>query len=65
MEFKYQMHTHTAPCSKCAVMTPQELIDGLVAGGFKGCVLTNHFYKGNSGIDRSLPWNDFVAEYAV
>lgn len=57
------MHIHTTPCSACAPMTPQELIDSLVAGGYKGCVLTNHFFKGNSGIDRNLPWNEFVAEY--
>ncbi len=57
------MHTHTAPCSKCATMTPQELIDSLVASGYNGCVLTNHFIKGNSGIDRNLPWNEFVAQY--
>ncbi len=61
--YKYQMHTHTAPCSKCAAMTPDELAESLVDGGYNGCVLTNHFFKGNSGIDRNLPWNDFVAEY--
>lgn len=61
--YKYQMHTHTAPCSKCATMTPTDLIDSLIAGGYSGCVLTNHFIKGNSGIDRNLPWNDFVACY--
>lgn len=57
------MHTHTSPCSKCAVMTPTELVESLIVGGYSGCVLTNHFFKGNSGIDRNLPWNDFVAEY--
>lgn len=61
--YKYQMHTHTAPCSKCAVMTPDELVDSLIAGGYSGCVLTNHFFKGNSGIDRNLPWDEFVAKY--
>ncbi len=44
-------------------MQPQELIDALIAGGYSGCVITNHFIKGNSGIDRNLPWNDFVAQY--
>lgn len=57
------MHAHTSPCSKCAPMLKQELVDALVNGGYSGCVLTNHFFKGNSGIDRNLPWNDFVAEY--
>lgn len=63
MKYKYQMHTHTSPCSKCAQMTPGELIDSIVAGGYSGCVLTNHFIKGNSGIDRNLSWNEFVAKY--
>lgn len=63
MKYKYQMHTHTTPCSACAAMKPDELITALYDGGYSGCVLTNHFYKGNSGIDRSLPWNDFVAQY--
>lgn len=44
-------------------MTPTELVQSLAEGGYSGCVLTNHFFKGNSGIDRNLPWNDFVAEY--
>lgn len=61
--YKYQMHTHTAMCSKCADMTSKQLIESLVAGGYSGCVLTNHFFKGNSNINRNLPWNDFVAFY--
>lgn len=63
MKYKYQMHCHTSPCSKCAPITPQELIDSLAAGGYNGCVITNHFFCGNSGIERDLPWNDFVGEY--
>ncbi len=62
-KYKYQMHTHTSPCSKCAPMTQKELVDSLVLGGYSGCVLTNHFFRGNSGIDRNLSWNDFVLQY--
>lgn len=57
------MHTHTAPCSKCSTMSPKELIQSLVKGGYKGCVLTNHFYGGNTGISRNLSWNDFILQY--
>lgn len=57
------MHTHTFPCSKCSSMSCSELVESLVANEYKGCVLTNHFYKGNTGIDRDLPWDDFVAQY--
>lgn len=61
--YKYQLHTHTAPCSKCATMTPEELARALYEGGYAGAVLTNHFFGGNTGIDRELPWEDFVREY--
>lgn len=61
-KFKYQMHTHTVPCSH-ADMTPQELVNALVGGGYNGCVLTNHFYNGDTGLDRNLPFKEFVAEY--
>lgn len=63
MKYKYQLHTHTTPCSKCAPMTHDELIESLVFGGYNGCVLTNHFFSGNTGIDRNLPWDEFVAQY--
>lgn len=62
-KYKYQMHTHTAPCSACARMTPEELAEGLAENGYQGCVLTNHFIGGNTGIDRRLQWEDFVRAY--
>ena len=63
--YKYQLHTHTAPCSLCAGMTPEELAQGLLKGGYQGCVLTNHFMHGNTGIDRDLSWEDFVRQYEL
>ena len=57
------MHTHTSPCSKCGAMSPEELARALYEGGYAGAVLTNHFYGGNSGIDRMLSWQDFVKAY--
>lgn len=62
-QYKYQLHTHTSPCSDCGKMTPSELADALRIEGYSGAVLTNHFYWGNTGIDRSLPWNEFVKAY--
>lgn len=62
-EFKYQLHTHTTPCSACGRMTPAELADALRTERYAGAVLTNHFYWGNTGIDRNLPWQDFVGAY--
>lgn len=61
--YKYQLHTHTSPCSACAKMTPEELVESLHEGGYQGCVITNHFIGGNTGIDRGLSWNEFVDQY--
>ena len=57
------MHAHTSPCSACSSTSPDELVESLYFGGYSGCVLTNHFYNGNSGIDRNLPYNEFIKKY--
>ena len=62
-QYKYQMHAHTHPCSACSRLSPEELVESLRAGGYAGCVITNHFLHGNTGIDRRLAWEDFVAYY--
>ena len=59
----YEMHQHTAGCSACAHADPAETVRALKAEGFAGMVLTNHFYHGNTGINRHLPWEDFVRPY--
>ncbi len=62
-KYKYQMHCHTAACSGCAITTPEQLVAALYEGGYSGCVLTNHFYHGNTAVDRNLSWNKFVYAY--
>lgn len=64
-KYKYQMHSHTLPCSACSEMYPEELAESLYKGGFSGCVITNHFIHGNTGIDRRLPWAEFVRQYEI
>ena len=63
--YKYQLHMHTTPCSKCGGLTPETLCQALLENGFQGGVITNHFYHGNSGIDRSenTSWEQFVSAY--
>ena len=62
-EFIYEMHQHTAPCSGCAKGAPALTVSALKEAGFAGMVITNHFLHGNTGIDRSLPWKEFVSYY--
>ncbi len=59
----YETHQHTARCSACGRMQPEEAIRQLLDNGFAGMVMTEHFYHGNTGVRRHQPWSDFVAAY--
>ena len=61
--YKYETHLHTSACSACARSTGCEMVDAAIEKGYSGFVITNHFYRGNTGIDRNLPWKDFVRAY--
>ena len=61
--FKYEMHTHTSQCSKCAQVNIEKLVSGLKERGYSGVVITNHFYRGNTSVNRKLPWDEFVGAY--
>lgn len=63
MKYRYEMHQHTWPCSHCGRADPVELVRKLKEDGYAGCVFTDHFYHGNTGIDRSLSWEDFCRPY--
>lgn len=62
--FKYDIHVHSAGTSHCGKSTAREMVDAALNSGFSGFVLTNHFYNGNTIIDRKAPWKDFVDVYA-
>ena len=61
--FIYETHTHTCACSKCARSKGVELVDKAKGLGYSGFVLTDHFWGGNSAIDRSIGWEKFVEAY--
>ena len=61
--FKFEIHLHTSGTSKCGRSTAREMIDAAKENGYSGIVLTNHFYFGNTGIDRNLSWEEFVDSY--
>lgn len=61
--YKYDTHVHTYECSLCAVTEAREMVRRYADAGYSGFVITNHFYGGNTRIDRSLSWGDFVRPY--
>ena len=61
--YKYEMHLHTNACSACAVSTGKEYVLVAKEKGYAGIILTNHFYHGNTSINRRVPWEEFVKAY--
>lgn len=61
--YRYETHCHATPCSACAHSSPQELVRAYKSAGYAGLVLTDHFIHGNTGVDRSLPWENRMRQY--
>lgn len=63
MEYKYELHLHTCEGSACARDTAADMVKAHHQAGYQGLVVTDHFFNGNSCIDRSLPWEQRVKLY--
>ena len=61
--FYYELHSHTSTASLCSIVEPEEYIQFYIDRGFSGMVITDHFYHGNTSINRRLPWDVFIDEY--
>lgn len=58
--FKYETHLHTKQGSACAVNTGAEMVRAHKEKGYTGVFITDHFFNGNSAVDRSLPWKEKI-----
>ena len=63
--YLYETHLHTSEASACGRVSGSDYIDFMIGRGFKGMAVTDHFFNGNSAVDRSLPWNEKVRLYAA
>lgn len=61
--YKYELHMHTSEGSACGRSGGADLVDFYIKNGYRGAVVTDHFYHGNTRPDRELAWNDYVDEY--
>lgn len=61
--FLYETHLHTSEGSACGEISAADYIDFMKGRGFDGMVVTDHFFNGNSAVDRSLPWRERVLRY--
>lgn len=61
--YLYETHLHTSEASSCAVSTGEEMITACKAAGYTGIIVTNHNWHGNTCIDRTLPWDQWIEHY--
>lgn len=61
--YRYETHCHCCWCSACAQNEPQEMAQAYWERGYAGMVLTDHFLRGNTAVDRHLPWEEKMLRY--
>ena len=63
--YLYETHAHTAPASACSDTRGRDYIRRYMDFGYAGLFITDHFWHGNCGIDRSLPWTEFINRFCA
>jgi hypothetical protein len=61
--FLYETHLHTVLSSACGVSRGPDYIRRYIDAGFSGLIVTDHFFRGNTAIDRALPWREWVNQF--
>ena len=59
----YETHLHTSEASQCGKTPGAEYIGYMQGLGYSGIIVTDHFFNGNSCVDRALPWEERVRIY--
>lgn len=63
--YLYETHLHTVQGSACAHNTGYEMAKAAYEYGYTGIIVTDHAWGGNTRVDRSLPWGEWVEQFAV
>lgn len=61
--FLYETHLHTRDASACGASSAEEHVRAHHDAGYTGLVLTDHFFNGNTAIDRELPWPERIEAF--
>ncbi len=63
MGYRYETHLHTKEVSACARTRAADYISFYQERGYSGIIVTDHFFHGNCGISRNMPWKEWVEAY--
>lgn len=62
--YLYETHLHTRQGSACASNTGEEMVKAAISAGYTGIIITDHNWGGNTCLDPSLPWEEWVDEFS-
>ncbi|MCI8443074.1 MAG: histidinol-phosphatase [Provencibacterium sp.] len=63
MNYLYETHLHTCQGSACGVSTGKEHAQFYYNRGYQGIIITDHFFGGNTAVDRRLPWREQIEQF--
>ncbi len=63
--YLYETHLHTSEGSACARSTGKEMARACKDYGYAGIFVTDHNWGGNTAVDRSLAWKEWVGEFCT
>lgn len=63
--FLYETHMHTSESSACAHNTGAEMARAYKEAGYTGIIVTDHFFYGNTAVNRRLPWSEWVEQFCL
>lgn len=61
--YLYETHLHTSQASACGANTGYDMAKAAHEAGYAGIIVTDHNWGGNTGVDRTLPWAEWVTEF--
>ena len=62
-QYKIETHLHTAEGSKCGWATGCEQAEARLMDGYSTIIVTDHFCRGNTRPERSLPWEEYIEQF--
>lgn len=61
----YETHMHTSESSACAHNTGAEMARAYHEAGYAGIIITDHFFYGNTAVNRRLSWEEWVNRFCL
>ena len=63
--YKYETHLHTSESSACGRLSGAKQARLYKDLGYSGIIVTDHFFGGNTKVDRNLPWKESIDRFVI